>query len=74
MRSFLINKNLSLYYLLRRRFGRKRSLVVAGIIEKALLIFGREKMPGFNENGMAEKRKSGGKKRNLLRSVGGMHG
>ena len=62
MRSFLMNKNLSLYYLLRRKFGRKRGLVVASTIEKALLIFGREKMPGFNENGMtSEKRKSGGR-------------
>jgi len=45
MRSFLINKNLSLYYLLRKKIGKKQGLVVASIIEKALLIFGREKMP-----------------------------
>ena len=44
MRSFLINKNLSLYYLLRKKIGKKQGLVVASIIEKALLIFGREKM------------------------------
>jgi len=58
MRSFLVNKNLSLYYLLRRRIGKKLGLVVASTIEKALLIFGREKMPGFNKNGVAaEKQK-----------------
>jgi hypothetical protein len=45
MRSFLINKNLSLYYLLRKKIGKKQGLVVASIIEKALLFFGREKMP-----------------------------
>ena len=45
MRSFLINKNLSLYYLLRKKIGKKQSLVVASVIEKALLFFGREKMP-----------------------------
>ncbi len=60
MRSFLINKNLSLYYLLRRKIGKKQGLVVASTIEKALLIFGREKVPGFNKNGTtAEKQKSG---------------
>ncbi len=59
MRSFLMNKNLSLYYLLKRKIGRKQALVVAIIIEKALLIFGRERIPGFNKNRMvAEKRKS----------------
>ncbi len=59
MRSFLINKNLSLYYLLRRKIGKKQGLVVASTIEKALLLFGREKMPGFNTNGVAaEKQKS----------------
>ena len=58
MRSFLINKNLSLYYLLKRKIGKKQGLVVASTIEKTLLIFGREKMPVFNKNGMAaEKQK-----------------
>jgi len=61
MRSFLINKNLSLYYLLRRKIGKKQGLVAASTIGKALLIFGRGKMPGFNKNGMAvEKQKMGG--------------
>jgi len=47
MRSFLINKNLSLYYTLRRKIGKKHALVLACTIERALLIFGREKMRGF---------------------------
>ena len=58
MRSFLINKNLSLYYLLKRIIGRKQGLLVAIAIEKTLLIFGREKMSCFNKNKMvAEKQK-----------------
>jgi hypothetical protein len=50
MRSFLINKNLSLYYLLRRMIGKKWGFVVAGSIEKALLIFGRENLANIIEN------------------------
>ena len=58
MRSFLINKNLSLYYLLKKKIGKKQGLVVANTIEKALLLFGREKIPGSNKNGVAaEKQK-----------------
>ena len=58
MRSFLVNKNLSLYYVLRRKIGKKQGLVVASTIEKALLIFGREKIPVLNKNGMtAEKQR-----------------
>jgi len=53
MRSFLINKNLSLYYVLKRKIGKKQGLVVASSIEKALLVFGREKMPGSDKNGVA---------------------
>ena len=53
MRSFLINKNVSRYYLLKRRFGKKQGLAVTSTIEKALLIFGREKIPGFNKDGLA---------------------
>ena len=60
MRSFLINKNLSLYYLLKRRIGKKQSLAVASTIEKVLLIFGREKIPLLNKNSMvAEEHKLG---------------
>ncbi len=61
MRSFLMNKNLSLYYLLRRRIGRKQALPVAISIKKVLLIFGREKLSGLNENCVpAEKQEIGG--------------
>ena len=45
MRSFLINKNLSLYYWLRKRAGKKQALLVAHTIERTILIFGREVMP-----------------------------
>jgi hypothetical protein len=45
MRSFLINKNLSLYYQLRRTIGRKAALKVARVIEKTVLILGREPIP-----------------------------
>ena len=45
MRSFLINKNLCFYYRLRKRFGKKRALMVANTIEKVILVFGREVIP-----------------------------
>ena len=45
MRSFLINKNLWLYYWLRKRIGKKRAVWVANNIEKIILIFGREVIP-----------------------------
>jgi len=45
MRSFLINKNMSLYYWLRRRIGKAVAFRVANAIEKVILIFGRERMP-----------------------------
>ncbi|NWG02333.1 MAG: hypothetical protein HXY44_05710 [Syntrophaceae bacterium] len=44
MRSLLINKNLSLYYWLRRRIGRKVAFKVANTLEKVILIFGREQV------------------------------
>jgi hypothetical protein len=44
MRSFLINKNLSFYYWLKKRIGRARALRVATTIEKAILVFGREQI------------------------------
>ena len=50
MRSFLINKNLSLYYWLKKRIGKKRALGVAGTIEKVVLMFGREVVPCSDEN------------------------
>jgi hypothetical protein len=44
MRSYLINKNLCLYYWLRRRIAKNRAFWVASIIEKIILIFGREEV------------------------------
>jgi len=45
MRSFLINKNLSLYYHLKKRIGKRIAFEVANTIEKVILIFGRERIP-----------------------------
>ena len=45
MRSFLINKNISFYYWLKGRTGKAVALAVANTIEKAILIFGRERIP-----------------------------
>jgi hypothetical protein len=44
MRSFLINKNLSLYYWVKKRIGKTGGLLVATTIEKVILIFGREQI------------------------------
>jgi hypothetical protein len=44
MRSFLINKNISLYYWLKKRIGKAWAFRVANIIEKFILILGREQM------------------------------
>ena len=44
MRSFLINKNLSLYYWLKKRIGKRGAFLVANSIEKVVLIFGREQV------------------------------
>jgi hypothetical protein len=43
MRSLLINKNLSFYYWLRKKIGKKRALRVANTIERLILIFGRDR-------------------------------
>ena len=45
MRSFLINKNLSLYYRLQKRIGKTIAFKVATTIEKVILVFGRERIP-----------------------------
>ena len=45
MRSFLINKNLSLYYRLQKKIGKTIAFKVANTIEKVILIFGRERIP-----------------------------
>jgi hypothetical protein len=52
MKSFLMNNNLSLDSFLKRMIGKKRGLVVARTIEKAILIFGREEVPSYNKNKM----------------------
>jgi hypothetical protein len=44
MRSFLINKNLSFYYWLKKRIGKRKALRVASTLEKVILIFGREQI------------------------------
>jgi hypothetical protein len=44
MRSFLINKNLSFYYWLKKRIGKRGALRVASTLEKVILIFGREQI------------------------------
>jgi len=44
MRSFLINKNLCLYYWFKKRIGKRGAFLVANSIEKVILIFGREQM------------------------------
>ena len=57
MRGFLINKNLCFYYWLRKKTGGKLALAVANGIEKTILIFGRERVPYFNRNGMITEKK-----------------
>jgi hypothetical protein len=52
MRSFLINKNLSLYYWLKKRIGKERAYRMANAIEKVILIFGREQMGGTENGGL----------------------
>ncbi len=42
MRSLLINKNLCLYFLLRKYIGKRGALWMASSIEKVMLVFGRE--------------------------------
>ncbi len=47
VRSFLINKNLFLYYLITRMIGGKGGPTVAGTSKKAMLIFGGEEPPNI---------------------------
>ena len=49
MRSFLINKNLSFYYWLKKRIGKERAYKLANALEKVILIFGREDMGGIED-------------------------
>ncbi len=41
MRGYLINKNLSFYYWLKKRIGKEKAYRVAIVFEKVILIFGR---------------------------------
>jgi len=42
MRGFLINKNLCFYYWFRKRIGKAWAFRVINLIEKIILVFGRE--------------------------------
>jgi len=42
MRSFLINKNLCIYYWLKKIIGKKLAFGLTNTVEKAILLFGRE--------------------------------
>ena len=64
MRSFLINKNLCLYYRMKKRIGKKVAFGVANTIEKVILVFGREPIP--------DGRVSLGKKVKLLKLIVGI--
>jgi len=44
MTGLLINKNLCIYYWLRKRIGKNRAFKVATAFERIILAFGREKM------------------------------
>jgi hypothetical protein len=50
MRSFLINRNLCLYYWLRKRVGKRRAFRVTDDIEKEIHIYGREEV-SYNGSG-----------------------
>jgi len=52
MRSFLINKNLTLYYWLKKRIGKEKAYRVACAIEKGILIFGRDQVGGPENGGL----------------------
>ncbi len=47
--AFLINKNLSLYYWLKKRIGKEGGPKVTCAIEKVILIFGRDQVGGSRE-------------------------
>ena len=44
MRSFLINKNLSLYYWLKKKIRKRGALRIGSTLEKIILVFGREQI------------------------------
>ena len=45
MESFLIDKNLSFYYRMKKRIGKKANFLIANTIERGILLFGRESIP-----------------------------
>jgi hypothetical protein len=45
MRSFLINKNITFYYRLKKRIGNKPAFRIVNEIEKFVTLFGREQIP-----------------------------
>ncbi len=46
MRSFLINKNPSFYYWLRKRIGKRSAFRIARAVETVILFFGRATYQG----------------------------
>jgi hypothetical protein len=60
MRGFLVNKNLCLYYWLKKKIGKPLALWVATTLEKAILIFGREGIPCFSKHGRLTEQEGSG--------------
>ena len=56
MRGFLINKNLSLYYWLKKGVGKTMALRIASGLEGVILIFGREEVPSINQDRVTAQR------------------
>ena len=54
MRGFLINKNLCLYYWLRKNIGKKWALKLAITLEHGILILGRPKAENCSSEPEAE--------------------
>jgi len=54
MRSFLIKKNLSLYFWLTKKIGEKWAFRVADSIENTILLFGREIMPNSRSSKLSD--------------------
>ena len=52
MKAFLINKDLCLYFWLKKRIGKERAYRVACAIEKVILIFVREQVEGAENGGL----------------------
>ena len=54
MRSFLIKKNLSLYFWLTKKIGEKWAFRVADSIENTILLFGRGAMPNSRRSKLSD--------------------